>query len=184
MLALLVPASASAQEVGAAATGLGQGPLHLDPSLRSALTDQERAELTARLEQAQPPVLVAILPLVSGDAVDGKPRQLLTVLRKRVGREDAAIATVQDGSLYVDWPGTAEDDRVRAASSVANLTDHDYNERIATTLNRFLDALADDARTCRSRRAGAREASTTSPLHGRARRSRRAAAASRPRSSC
>ena len=44
MLVLLaaVPASAAAQEVGAAAMGLGQSPLYVDPSLRSALTDQER----------------------------------------------------------------------------------------------------------------------------------------------
>ena len=44
LLVLLAPATAAAQEIGAAATGLGQGPLHVDPSLRSALTDQERSD--------------------------------------------------------------------------------------------------------------------------------------------
>jgi hypothetical protein len=139
----LVPGTAAAQEIGAAATGLGQGPLHVDPSLRSALTDQERAELTARLRQTSPPVLVALVPLVSGDAVDGKPRSLLTVLRKRLGREDAILVTVDNGSLTADVPDE-EDERLRAASSYTNLVEHDYDERLATTLSRYLDALADD----------------------------------------
>ena len=99
LLFAVVPASAAAQEVGAAATGLGQSPLYVDPSLRSALTDQERTELEARLSQASPPVLVALIPLVAGDAVDGEPRPLLAVLRKRLGRDDAVLLTVQDGSL-------------------------------------------------------------------------------------
>lgn len=145
LLLVAWPASASAQEVGAAATGLAQGPLHVDPSLRSALTDQERADLIARLRNTTPPVLVALVPLVAGDSVDGKPRQLLTVLRRRTGRDDAAFVTVQDGILYAETPTpTAEEDPVRAAATVAILAeDRDYDERIATTLDRFLDALED-----------------------------------------
>ncbi|MDA0182837.1 hypothetical protein OJ997_21170 [Solirubrobacter phytolaccae] len=145
VLLALLPATAAAQEIGAAATGLGQGPLHVDPSLRSALTDQERTDLAARLANTKPPVLVALVPLVSGDSVDGKPRQLLTVLRRRTGRDDAAIVTVHDNILYADTPTpTAEEDPVRAAATVALLAeDREYDERIATTLNRFLDALAD-----------------------------------------
>jgi hypothetical protein len=141
-LLALAPATAAAQEIGAAATGLGQGPLHVDPSLRSALTDQERGELQAKLRETSPPVLVALVPLVSGDAVDGKPRSLLSVLRKRTGRDDAIFVTVNDGTLTADVPDQ-EDERLRAASSYTNLTEHDYDERIATTLNRYLDALAD-----------------------------------------
>ena len=146
VLSAVVPARAAAQEVGAAATGLGQSPLYVDPSLRSALTDQERTELEARLRQAAPPVLVALIPLVAGDAVDGKPRPLLAVLRKRLGREDAVLLTVQDGSVTAEPPPDApqaEQDRLRAVSSYTNLVDHDYDERIATTLNRYLDALTD-----------------------------------------
>lgn len=142
-LFVLLPGTAAAQEIGAAATGLGQGPLHVDPSLRSALTEQERTELVARLQQATPPVLVALVPLVSGDAVDGKPRQLLTVLRKRLGRDDAILVAVKDGSIYASLPDE-EDERLRAAASWTNLTEHDYDERFATTLNRYLDALGDD----------------------------------------
>lgn len=144
MLLAVLPASAAAQEIGAAATGLAQGPLHVDPSLRSALTDQERTDLIARLQETDPPVLVALLPLVSGDSVDGKPRQLLTVLRRRTGREDAALVTVKDSILYAESPTPqAEVDRVRDAGYLANAGEHSYDERIATTLNRFLDALAD-----------------------------------------
>ena len=146
LLFAVVPASAAAQEVGAAATGLGQSPLYVDPSLRSALTEQERTELEARLSQASPPVLVALIPLVAGDAVDGKPRPLLAVLRKRLGRDDAVLLTVNDGSLTAEPPPDApeaEQDRLRAVSSYTNLVEHDYNERIATTLNRYLDSLTD-----------------------------------------
>lgn len=148
MLVLLavVPASAAAQEVGAAAMGLGQSPLYVDPSLRSALTDQERTELEARLSQASPPVLVALIPLVAGDSVDGKPRPLLAVLRKRLGRDDAVLLTVNDGILTAEPPpgaSEAEQDRLRAVSSYTNLVDHDYKERLATTLNRYLDSLTD-----------------------------------------
>jgi len=146
MLLALLPASAAAQEVGAAATGLAQGPLHVDPSLRSALTEREQTALVARLEKTtDPPVLVALVPLVAGDSVNGKPRPLLTVLRKRTGRDDAAFVTVQDGILYAETPTpTADADPVRAAATVAVLAeDRKYDERIATTLNRFLDALED-----------------------------------------
>ena len=142
----VVPASAAAQEFGAAAMGLGQSPLYVDPSLRSALTDQERTDLEARLSQASPPVLVALIPLVAGDAVDGKPRPLLAVLRKRLRRDDAVLLTVNDGILTAEPPpdaSEAEQDRLRAVSSYTNLVDHDYDERLATTLNRYLDSLTD-----------------------------------------
>ncbi|RKQ91888.1 hypothetical protein C8N24_1722 [Solirubrobacter pauli] len=188
LLLVLWPASAAAQEVGAAATGLAQGPLHVDPSLRSALTEQERTDLVARLRNTTPPVLVALVPLVAGDSVDGKPRQLLTVLRRRTGRDDAAFVTVQDGILYAETPTpTAEEDPVRAAATVAILAeDRDYDERIATTLNRFLDALEDpdvvahaeelrerqDAERSTPRRSsGVRRADASRPrVRGRARR--------------
>ncbi|MDA0169059.1 hypothetical protein OJ998_08175 [Solirubrobacter taibaiensis] len=146
LLFAVMPASAAAQEVGAAAMGLGQSPLYVDPSLRSALTDQERTELEARLRQASPPVLVALIPLVAGDAVDGKPRPLLAVLRKRLGRDDAVLLTVNDGTLTAEPPPAApeaEKERLRAVSSYTNLVDHDYDERFATTLNRYLDSLTD-----------------------------------------
>jgi len=142
VLALVLPASASAQNVSGAATGLKTEPLYVDPALRSAITAQERKDLTQRLRGTKPPVLVALVPLASGDSVDGEPRQLLTVLRSRVGRPDALYATASEGSLTVLGPA-AEDEHTRAASSITNLSDHDYDERLATTLNRFLDALAD-----------------------------------------
>ena len=171
MLVLLavVPASAAAQEVGAAAMGLGQSPLYVDPSLRSAFTDQERTELEARLSQASPPVLVALIPLVAGDAVDGKPRPLLAVLRKRLGRDDAVLLTVNDGILTAEPPpgaSEAEQDRLRAVSSYTNLVDHDYKERLATTLNRYLDSLTDPDILDKAEQA-------SDDLSDRARRSRR-----------
>ncbi|MBE2318626.1 hypothetical protein DVA67_021790 [Solirubrobacter sp. CPCC 204708] len=141
-LVALLPAGASAQDVGAAAAGLARSPLYVDPSLRSAITEQERTQLESRLAEQRPPVLVALVPVVPGDAVNGKPRALLTVLRRRTGQRDAILVTVKDGSLTADLPDD-EDEQLYAASSYTNLVEHDYGERIATTLNRYLDALAD-----------------------------------------
>ena len=73
------------------------------------------------------------------------PVRCWPVLRKRLGREDAVLLTVQDGSLTAEPPPDApetEQDRLRAVSSYTNLVEHDYDERIGA-LNRYLDSLAD-----------------------------------------
>lgn len=159
--AFAVAPQAHAQDVRSAAAGLRDAPLYVDPSLRGALTAAERRSLVRRLRGRDPQVLVALLPLVPGDAVDGEPRQLLEVLRRRLGT-DAVLATVDDGALVDDLGGRREDERLREAATVANL-EGDYREPTVTTLVRYLDALDDPDVVARAARARSKLRSSPSP---------------------
>lgn len=153
----LLPGAAHAQDVDAAVDGLRAAPLYVDRALAASLTDGERRVLVRDLRAADEKILVALVPLVPGDAVGGEPRAFLDVLRRRLGT-DAVLATVDGGSLTVE-PGRVtsegEEERLYAASTVANL-EGEYREPTFAVLERFLDALGDPDVVARARRAGER----------------------------
>ncbi|PTL58683.1 hypothetical protein C7Y72_02975 [Paraconexibacter algicola] len=172
-LALVLPAlgtatPAQAQDVDTAANALRDAPLYVDDAVRSSLDATERRTILRKLRGRRPPVLVVVIPLVPGDAVDGEPRKLLEVLRRRLDT-DATLVAADNSSLTVE-PADVEDARTYAASTVASL-EGEYREPVAITIERFLDALDDPDVLARAQRARDKlsseaEDSGTTPARG------------------
>ncbi|GAA3230546.1 hypothetical protein [Actinocorallia longicatena] len=100
------------------AEALRRSPVHLDPSLASALPTAERTKLLDLIRRAPMPVFVVIVPLVKGSTWDD-PDQLATVVHDRLGR-DGVYVTLGGSDRQLSarrWGGTRQeaDDAAAAA---------------------------------------------------------------------
>ncbi|TDC56568.1 hypothetical protein E1281_06840 [Actinomadura sp. KC345] len=88
------------------AAALRRSPIHVDPSLESALPRAERRRLIAKFEKVPAPVFVVLVPLVEGGIWTGG-EQLATVVHDRLGRDGIFITfddDVQDLAAH-EWGG-------------------------------------------------------------------------------
>ncbi|MCQ6552631.1 hypothetical protein NPS70_05395 [Streptomyces sp. C10-9-1] len=114
LLLVLVPtASAADPDLSDAAAALKQGPVYVHPSMAEELTPGEAAVLADRIESADKPLFVAVLPATEEFAPDG----LLEELRARTGI--AGIYAVRLGEGF----NAAADSVVMPGAEVARLSD-------------------------------------------------------------
>ncbi|MFF3541219.1 hypothetical protein [Streptomyces platensis] len=113
-LALLcgtAPSAAAAESPGQKiADALRRSPVHVDPSLTSAVDAKQQRELATRIRRTHLPIRVALVPLVEGDSWGGKPEQLAEVVHDRMGGGPAILITLGEQPNDISaraWPSDA-----------------------------------------------------------------------------
>ncbi|GFE14928.1 hypothetical protein Sgleb_29750 [Streptomyces glebosus] len=104
------PAAAAESPGQKIADALRRSPVHVDPSLTSAVDAEQQRELAARIRRTHLPIRVALVPLVEGDSWGGKPEQLAEVVHDRMGGGPAILITLgeQPGDISArEWPSDA-----------------------------------------------------------------------------
>ncbi|MGY5128498.1 hypothetical protein [Streptomyces nigrescens] len=89
------------------ADALRRSPVHVDPSLTSAVDAEQQRELLARIRRTQLPIRVALVPLVEGDSWGGKPEQLAEVVHDRMGGGPSLLITLgkyPEDIAAREWP--------------------------------------------------------------------------------
>ncbi|MFJ3954479.1 hypothetical protein ACIPXV_31315 [Streptomyces libani] len=103
--------SAAAESPGQKiADALRRSPVHVDPSLTSAVDAEQQRELAARIRRSRLPIRVALVPLVEGDSWGGKPEQLAEVVHDRMGGGPSILITLgnyPDDIAAREWPSDA-----------------------------------------------------------------------------
>ncbi|MGY5135038.1 hypothetical protein ACWGJW_22025 [Streptomyces nigrescens] len=103
--------SAAAESPGQKiADALRRSPVHVDPSLTSAVDAEQQRELAARIRRSRLPIRVALVPLVEGDSWGGKPEQLAEVVHDRMGGGPSILITLgnyPDDISAREWPSGA-----------------------------------------------------------------------------
>lgn len=103
--------SAAAESPGQKiADALRRSPVHVDPSLTSAVGAEQQRELAARIRRTQLPIRVALVPLVEGDSWGGEPEQLAEVVHDRMGGGPSILITLgnhPDDIAAREWPSGA-----------------------------------------------------------------------------
>ncbi|WP_330478436.1 hypothetical protein OG301_23310 [Streptomyces platensis] len=92
------------------ADALRRSPVHVDPSLTSAVDAEQQRELAARIRRTHLPIRVALVPLVEGDSWGGKPEQLAEVVHDRMGGGPAILITLGEQAEDIsarEWPSDA-----------------------------------------------------------------------------
>ncbi|MEU8915696.1 hypothetical protein [Streptomyces nigrescens] len=92
------------------ADALRRSPVHVDPSLTSAVDTEQQRELAARIRRSRLPIRVALVPLVAGDSWGGKPEQLAEVVHDRMGGGPSILITLgnyPDDISAREWPSGA-----------------------------------------------------------------------------
>ncbi|MFI5523172.1 hypothetical protein [Streptomyces platensis] len=111
LLCCTAPPAAAAESPGQKiADALRRSPVHVDPSLTSAVDAEQQRELAARIRRTHLPIRVALVPLVEGDSWGGKPEQLAEVVHDRMGGGPAILITLgeQAGDISAqEWPSDA-----------------------------------------------------------------------------
>lgn len=105
---LLGTGSAGAQPSAAEeiADALRRSPVYVDDAYETALPPDRQQELVAQIEDTGLPLYVVAVPLTTGDAFGGDPRQLAGAVHDRLGR-DAVILTTSDFADALEgweWP--------------------------------------------------------------------------------
>ncbi|MFK3730777.1 hypothetical protein ACI2LJ_11035 [Streptomyces sp. NPDC088090] len=133
LLLALAPASAGARATGVpdAAAALRQGPVYVDPGAADQLSEADAAALAQKIEEADKPLFVAVLP----QGAQYPPQGLIENLRAQTG-----IAGVYAVRLGDDFAAKA-DSRVLSAGAVENMvaTADRPGADAATELNAFAD---------------------------------------------
>ncbi|TDC88014.1 hypothetical protein [Actinomadura sp. 7K507] len=121
------------------AAALRRSPIHVDPSLASALPEAERRKLIAKAGKAPAPVFVVLVPLVQGGTwTDGE--QLATVVHDRLGRDGIFITFDDDNQDLAaeEWGG----DHQAADAARAVKFDRAMDDTpLAARLSRILDLI-------------------------------------------
>ncbi|MEU8785518.1 hypothetical protein [Streptomyces sp. NPDC048637] len=92
------------------ADALRRSPVHVDPSLASAVDAEQQREPAARIRRTPLPIRVALVPLVEGDSWGGKPEQLAEVVHDRMGGGPSLLITLgnhPDDTSAREWPSGA-----------------------------------------------------------------------------
>ncbi|MGW2312891.1 hypothetical protein [Actinomadura luteofluorescens] len=121
------------------AAALRRSPVHVDPSLASALPAPARRTLIAKLRKAPAPVFVVLVPIVKGGTwTDAE--QLATVVHDRLGR-DGIFITFDDDSRDLrarEWGGDHRADRAAWAVTLDRAMD---DAPLAARLSRVADLI-------------------------------------------
>ncbi|WP_329090034.1 hypothetical protein OG979_36895 [Actinomadura citrea] len=121
------------------AAALRRSPVHVDPSLASALPAAARRALIAKLRKAPAPVFVVLVPIVKGGTwTDAE--QLATVVHDRLGR-DGIFITFDDDSQDLrarEWGGDHRADRAAWAVTLDRAMD---DAPLAARLSRVADLI-------------------------------------------
>ncbi|SNR85055.1 hypothetical protein [Actinomadura mexicana] len=121
------------------AAALRRSPVHVDPSLASALPAAARRALIAKLRRAPAPVFVVLVPIVKGGTwTDAE--QLATVVHDRLGR-DGIFITFDDDSQDLrarEWGGDHRADRAAWAVTLDRAMD---DAPLADRLSRVADLI-------------------------------------------
>ncbi|WP_141586005.1 hypothetical protein [Actinomadura sp. WMMA1423] len=121
------------------AAALRRSPIHVDPSLASALPPGERRALIAKFRKAPAPVFVVLVPLVKGGTwTDAE--QLATVVHDRLGR-DGIYITFDDDTEDLrarEWGGDHRADRAAWAVTLDRAMD---DAPLAARLSRVVDLI-------------------------------------------
>ncbi len=126
------------------AAALRRSPIHLDPSLASAVPPAARSRLLARMRRSPIPIFIVIVPLVRGGTWNDA-EQLSTVVHDRL-REDGAYLTLgdYDGQLAARQFGGTEEQRrnTEYAARVPFFLDELRYATLADRLLRAVDLIA------------------------------------------
>ncbi|HCA88464.1 MAG TPA: hypothetical protein DEQ61_25195 [Streptomyces sp.] len=134
----LVPGARAADGLGDAADALQDGPVYVDPRASDLLSDAEARSLTDKIEEADKPVFVAVLP----EDGEFQPSTLLRDLRTQVGTAGVYAVVLGDGF------DAGADGSVMPRQAVANLTgsvERAHGDDAAALLNDFVDQAARQA---------------------------------------
>ncbi|WP_433461600.1 hypothetical protein [Spirillospora sp. CA-128828] len=121
------------------AAALRRSPIHVDPSLASALPTAERRKLIAKLKKAPAPVFVVLVPIVKGGTW-ADADQLATVVHDRLGR-DGIFITFDDATEDLtarEWGG---DHQARDAAWAVTLDRTMDDAPLAARLSRIADLI-------------------------------------------
>ncbi|MFD6460824.1 hypothetical protein [Streptomyces roseolus] len=135
LLLALAPASAGARATGVpdAAAALGQGPVYVDPGAAGQLSAADAAALAEKIEDADKPLFVAVLP----EGAEYPPNGLIENLREQTGL--AGVYAVRLGDEFA----AKADTRVLSAAAVDNMIT--VADRPGTDAAAELNAFADQA---------------------------------------
>lgn len=125
------------------AAALRRSPIHVDPSLASALPPADRRALAAKLRKAPAPVYVVLVPLVKGGTWTDAD-QLATVVHDRLGRDGIFITFGDDTTDLTarEWGG---DHQARDAAWAVTLDRAMDDAPLAARLSRVADLIISGA---------------------------------------
>ncbi|MGH3242480.1 MAG: hypothetical protein ACRDNL_19040, partial [Spirillospora sp.] len=121
------------------AAALRRSPIHVDPSMASALPEAERRRLIATFAKAPVRIYVVLVPLVTGGTWTDAD-QLTTVVHDRLGR-DGVFITFRENTQDLaarEWGG---DHRARDAAWAVTLDRAMDDTPLATRLARVVDLI-------------------------------------------
>ncbi|TYB41571.1 hypothetical protein [Actinomadura chibensis] len=121
------------------AAALRRFPIHVDPSIASALPAAERRGLAARFRTAPAPIYVVLVPLVKGGTWTDAD-QLATVVHDRLGR-DGIFITFNDATEDLtarEWGG---DHQARKAAWAVTLDRAMDDRPLSARLSRVVDLI-------------------------------------------
>ncbi|MBE1536494.1 hypothetical protein [Actinomadura algeriensis] len=127
------------------AAALRRSPLHIDPSLESALPADRRRRVLAELERQPRPTYVVLVPIIAGGTWQ-EPDQLASVVQSRLGRPGVFITLGKyagdlNARLLPDDPRDDRGTAVRRAALAVSL-DPDFRKApLADRLDRTLELL-------------------------------------------
>ncbi|TDB89895.1 hypothetical protein E1264_06700 [Actinomadura sp. KC216] len=121
------------------AAALRRSPIHVDPSIASALPVAERRRLIARFRQAPAPIYVVLVPLVTGGTW-ADAEQLATVVHDRLGRDGIFITLREDSQDLTarEWGG---DHQARDAAWAVTLDRAMRDAPLAARLSRVTELI-------------------------------------------
>ncbi len=116
LFAAAAPGAAAGRSPGGESPGqkiadaLRRSPVHVDPSLSTAVDADQQRKLVDQIKRTGLPIRVALVPLVEGDSWGGKPDQLAEVVHDRMGGGPSILITLGDlpGDISArEWPANA-----------------------------------------------------------------------------
>ncbi|MGP4028483.1 hypothetical protein [Actinomadura sp. 3N407] len=121
------------------ATALRRSPIYVDPSMASALPQQERRKLLAKFKKAPAPVFVVLVPIVKGGTWT-EAEQLATVVHDRLGRDGIFITFDDDTDDLAarEWGGEYQ---ARDAAWAVTLDRAMDDAPLAARLSRITDLI-------------------------------------------
>lgn len=121
------------------AASLRRSPIHVDPSLASALPAAERRRLLSKLRKAPTRVFVVLVPMVKGGTWTDAD-QLATVVHDRLGRDGIFITFDDDTENLTarEWGG---DHSARDATGAVTIDRAMDDAPLAAKLGRALDLI-------------------------------------------
>ncbi|MFV2178671.1 hypothetical protein ACFHW2_24340 [Actinomadura sp. LOL_016] len=151
------------------AAALRRSPLHVDPSLESALPPARRRRVLDELGRQPQPTFVVLVPIIAGGTWQ-EPDQLAAVVQSRLGRPGVFItlgkyADDLDARLLPDDPSGDQGTRVRRSALAVTLDPAFRNASLADRLDRTLALLrtGKGEEEYRRQSAALRERSRTRP---------------------